>query len=551
MSKRQKKEIETKEEIVNPEDLLLENEKKAKKGAFWDEFKACIILVVIICSVIAVSCIWYMEIKNKEQADKGQVSVNDENGYKYISYETEDGNSLKVLEDKYVILYDDTSVLKVMDLDLNTIYENEVAFTDYYLDANKDLYFCKEEEIENGNEITLYRLENNDLAEVKKLSQANTYFRPIYLDIDNKETILGYDGISTRENEEDDFKEYIYLLNGKEYELKNISLVSDYSQLAVTDPIYLQNNKYAIYINEAGKYGVYNVVDNAKVIDASYDVLYRDKNNNNFVAIKNNKAGIIDSSLRKIVDYNYDFIDVNDGYYIVGKNDKLALMDDKYKLVTNFVFDFQDNEDNGYLYHECCGNYNTFTSYHLNDKYLLVTNVNESEEAVKYNKNEAYLIDSTGKYETIPENKIEVDFSNNIIWLYNSDNKEYTFYDLDFKELYKINFKDYDYDQEPTFKISYGTLSTNFLNSNLYYNIKTGEKLDKALDYEEKILDDIVFKMNGENQETKVYLKDKEIFKYKYNNDEENEDNKLFTQIADDRVIYADNHTYFTIRKDE
>ena len=147
MSKRQKKEIETKEEIVNPEDLLLENEKKAKKGAFWDEFKACIILVVIICSVIAVSCIWYMEIKNKEQADKGQVSVNDENGYKYISYETEDGNSLKVLEDKYVILYDDTSVLKVMDLDLNTIYENEVAFTDYYLDANKDLYFCKEEEI--------------------------------------------------------------------------------------------------------------------------------------------------------------------------------------------------------------------------------------------------------------------------------------------------------------------------------------------------------------------------------------------------------------------
>lgn len=544
MAKKRKKIDETNEvEVVNPEDLLIENEKKEKKKRFFDEFKAFLILALIIAIMVVIGVLWY---KHTPKEEKGKPNVNDQMGYKYVSYEVEDGNHLNVLNDEYVILSDDTSVLKVMDLDLNVLYENEVAFNGYYIAKDGKLYFYKEEENDedDSNTISIYRLEGNELEDVKTLHKDNVYYRTIYQGEFGHEIVIGYSGVSTNPDDKSD-KEYIYILNGKEYELEGISLVSSDAMLAVTDPLYINNDKYMVYLDQDKKYGIYNIVDNTKIVDANYDRLYVDKNSKNFIAIKNNKAGIINSSLKKIVDYNYDFIDVNDGFYVVGKNNKLALMDSNYKLITNFEFDYQDVLNTDYIYNECCGVYNTFAAYKTNDKYLLVTNVDDLTSEEEYSKHEAYLIDQTGKYEVIKEHDYDILPDDNLIWLYDKDKMEYTFYDLGFNELYKLDFKNYDYDNEPTFKISYGTLVSNFLESNLYYDLKTGESIEKMKDYEEKFLDDVTFKLDSNNKKVRVMIKDKEIFTGNY---DFNEEYKLFNKV-DERIIYYNNLEYFMIRK--
>lgn len=548
MAKKKEEVVEktTEVKVINPEDILIENEKKERRSRFFDELIAFLVLAVIIAVLALAGWYWYTHVYSNNENEKGKVNVSDEDGFKYISYITEDNNYLDVLNDEYVVLYDDTSVLKIMDLDLNTIYENEVEFTDYFMGTDDNLYFYLDEQLDEGNnKVTLYRLENNDLVKVKELENESTYYRPIIVMKDDKELFTGFNGIYS--DEAGNTKEYIYLLTGKEYELSDINIVSDEPQVDVAEPIYLSNEKLAIYINNAGdKYGAYNIADNAQVIDANYDALYRDKNSNNFIAKKGNKFGIIDTSLRKIVDYNYDFIDADDGFYIVGKDNKLALMDSSYKLVTNFVFDYQDPEDMGYLYHECCGNYNSFETYKIKDKYLLVTNINDLFETTNYSKHEAYLIDQTGTFKTFKENEFDVDILNNVVWFYDDDTKEFTFYDLDFNELYKLNFKDYDYDRLPTFTIAYGTLKVSFLNTNLYYELKTGKILSNINDYEEKVLDDITFKLDGKEQKIKVSLKDKEIFTSSFGFDE---GEKLYHVIDDDIYLYYNNQTYFMIRK--
>ena len=180
MAKKRKKIDETNEvEVVNPEDLLIENEKKEKKKRFFDEFKAFLILALIIAIMVVIGVLWY---KHTPKEEKGKPNVNDQMGYKYVSYEVEDGNHLNVLNDEYVILSDDTSVLKVMDLDLNVLYENEVAFNGYYIAKDGKLYFYKEEENDedDSNTISIYRLEGNELEDVKTLHKDNVYYRTIY-----------------------------------------------------------------------------------------------------------------------------------------------------------------------------------------------------------------------------------------------------------------------------------------------------------------------------------------------------------------------------------
>lgn len=551
MAKKKVKEVEaTKDnevEVINPEDLIEKKEQQDIKNGFWTEFKAFLILALIIGVLVASGWFWFTHIY-KEADDKGQVKTNEENGYKYISYKAEDGNSLEVLDDKYVILFDETSVLKVMDLDLNVIYENEVEYTGYYLGNDNNLYFYKEEQNdEDGtNIINLYRLEDKDIVEVKKLQKDNTYYRPLYVKKDNDEKIMGYVGIAFDENDPEKVSEDVYLLNGKEYEVDNMLFVSDEAQLSVTDPLYINSDKYIIYIGDNDKYGVYNIADGAKVIEANYEALYRDANNNNFIALKNKKYGIIDTTLKKVVDYKYDFIDVNDGYYVVGNDNKLALMDSEYKLITGFDFDYQDPNDMDYLYVECCGNYNTFSSYKINDKYLLVTNVNDYIDDVTYNKHEAYLINKDGKFDTINEHDLYVDEVNKLIWVYDKDSKQFTFYDLDFNLLYKLDFNNYDFDEEPNLNVAYGTLYADFLESKLYYDAKTGESIEKAKDYEDKVLDKVEIKLDGKEQKSYVYLDGKEIFTYNYNNENGYE---LYHKVNDKQILYYDDNTYFMIKK--
>ncbi len=551
--KKDKKMVNTEQD--DKKNLEKQEVKKEKINRFFDEFKACLILVAIICSVIAVSCIWYMEIKNKNSNEQGESKVASENGYKYVSYETKDDNTLKVLGNKYVLLSDDTSVLKVMDLDLNVLYENEEVFTNCFVAEDGKLYFYKEDEENGSNAISLYRLEGKDIKEVKELYNEGAYYRPIYKKIENEDYIIGYDGIFYGYDEDNNEvrTDYIYLLNGQEYELTNMTLLSNWLTLAVNDPLYLYDDANVLYMDEDGKYGVFDIINNTKVVEANYDFLRAIEGTDNFVAVKDKKAGIIDIKLKKIVDYMYDFIDANEDFFVVGKNNKLAIMDSSYKLVTDFVFDHQASDDTiGYLYDECCGNYNTFEAYKLNDKYLLITNYLEEYIETSYDKHEAYLIDKNGKYQTINENNMIVDLDNKIMWIYDEKTKQYTFYDLDYNELYKIDINDYDFERMPDLEIIYNTIFISFMESDLYYDLKTGQALENVNDYEEKVLDDVTIRYNGKDKKAMVMLNDKEIYNYKYGSGDLSygyDYIKLYNIINDKQVIFSDGQVYFMIRK--
>ena len=321
----------------NDDIKVIEEEKKKR---FIDEFRSFFILALIIGGVVLAGWLFYKYAKPIVSDDKQEnKEVIESENYKIVVYKSELDNKylnvLHVLNDKYLLEFDDTYIRKIMDLEGNVLYESsEDEEYQFFVGTDGNLYA-----IGYYNSVfALYVLENEKIVEVKEFSEENYYYVPLmYVNGDTME-LMGISGERYYNDEylNERYDSYIYSLNGTENLFKDIEIYGDTRNSEAVDSY---NSKYVV-VKSGDDFGLLDIETGKLTIEPKYEELFT-ANDNNYIAFKDNKAGIINTKLKKIVDFEYDFIAVYDEFYVVSKNSKLAIMDLNHKFVTGFEFDYQ------------------------------------------------------------------------------------------------------------------------------------------------------------------------------------------------------------------
>lgn len=511
MSRKKEKEVknelekveEVKEEKVEKkEDKQVEEKKETPKKAskFFSEFKAFLGIVLIIGLLILGGWYWYNHQNPRKGKEPKDVITSSKIGYNYTLISSK--NDMNIYYNKYVIDKTDDGYLKIMTLDGSTLYEGQASeYDSFILGYDNNLYFIKDDDAENENIITLYRLDNKEITKVFEIYDSDIYLDQIvYCDSEGFDYLIGFAG--SEKYSDGEVKTVIYSLDGNKEELDGYEIIGDSLRTGAGEEFRTANPSYISFGN-AKVQGLYDLDKMEVAIDPSYDEL-KSTHNNSFIVIKNNKTGIINEKQKKLVDFEYDFIDYNVDFYVVSKNHKLAIMNKDYKLVTGFDFDYLGNQE--YKSKLCCAEYNTFAAYKIGNKYLLVTNINASGEDFIYSKNEAYIINSDGKYETVPETGYGI--TDNSVYFYSSNDKKISFYNHNLEHMYDLDYTDYDVDINDL----YFTKVQNALHEetlDLYYNATTGEELENFF----PVYENMNIKIEYKNEKYIVYVDDKVVEK--------------------------------------
>lgn len=542
------------EEFTNKK-LELEQKaiKKQKRREILKEIRAFFILVICIGLISLGAWYWYTHIYNQEpkrehQSEKVEKKVDE---YKTVKYTiANEDDYLEVLNDSFLLEKDKKYIYKIMDLKGNTLFEGKETFEHIYEGVDNQIYAYNINGTEFESIVELYRLEDNSFKRIETISYPNVKLNSItYEDENGFKKLIGFSGTSSTYDEDLNsiVETKVYTIKEKELSLKNYYIAGDNESTHQTDIITYDPTYIIIYTYENGKknYGLYDLKEDHLVIKPQYEGLYT--NGINYIAIKNGKAGVITSKLKKIVDFQYDFIDRQDSYYVVSKNNKLAIMDEDYHLVTNFVFDYQKTNDNqSYSYNLEKDNINTFKSVKKNNTYILTIN-NGEELGYTYNKHETYIITNSKEIKTITSNLFHASNNNSLVYSYDKENKKYTIYDQELEKSYDINLSEYDYNNYPTIElVNENTLAIN-LNSKIYFNYETGEEIEHYQDYQTVV--------NG----VKItYDNSKENVEYQVNNEtlatipvDVNKNHDYYHKIDDKVFYYNTGKDYVYIEKGE
>lgn len=530
--------------------------KREKKKKFLDELKAFFILALIIVVFVLGGWYWYTHVYD---GGKPRESVKEEKNvdeYKTAKYVVADGRELSVLNDKFLVEYDSKNIYKVMDMKTNVLFEGEEAYSYFTEGIDGNFYAISDADADNENILTIFKLSNKKLEKVKELMSSGVYFTSIvYRENENSEHsyTLGFSG--TRFSYDEDMNEqnttFLYTLEGKEYELSNYSLVGDEVRLDVADPVVTYDKNHIIVGSKSTYaemvYGVYDLSADAIIIKPQYEGLYTNKGN--YIAIKDGKAGIVTDKLKKIVDFQYDFIAMFDDYYVVSKQNKMAIMDASYKLVTDFSFAYQKtSEDIPYSYKVCCSGMNTFTSYKVGEKYILVTNHLELEREIQYDKHETYVIDESGQYKTIVASQFVVSPETGLIYAYDNIKKIVTVYDSSLEELYQISLASYDFVGVPVLHLLHGNTIEIQLDSSIYFDYETGEEIENLKEYS-ALVNGITIKYDQSKKQLTYSSGDNKISTIDLENG--NMEKTYFQWLDENSFYYVTPKEYLYIEKSE
>jgi hypothetical protein len=170
------------------ESSMLEETKIEKKKRFWDEVKSFFILVIIIGLVILVGYLFIKYAKpiewKKNDENKDEIIIKDNEKYNVLSYVSEvKDSSLKLINNKYLVEYSGKNITKIMDIDLNILYESDED-EKYIISEGVDgkFYAYTNSDLEEGLVLNLYVLENEKLVEVKEFAKTGVYYVPLYTD---------------------------------------------------------------------------------------------------------------------------------------------------------------------------------------------------------------------------------------------------------------------------------------------------------------------------------------------------------------------------------
>ena len=467
-----------------------------RKINFWSEFKSFLIIILIIGLLVLGGWAWYKYIKDhpKPESETIQESKKEVVGYNY-KVVNKDGNEAQVL-DNYIILYKDGYVTKILSLTGEVLYEGSYKANTFALGIDKKLYLLDVQSADDANSIKVSKFDGNEIKEVYSVGVDNVYFQLIYYsDYENDSYLVGLAGSEfVFEDGESKIEDtYFYDLKGNGDSFNGYMLSGDVAVLDIESDIYTYNEQYITFVDNNDKYGLYDYVNEKMVTEASYDGLYGTYNDN-FVAVKDKKAGIINSNEKILVVFEYDFIDQHKDFYVVSKDDKLAIMNKDYEFVTGFDFKYQKGDGEGFIYKLCCASFNTFAAVKYGNKYILVTNNMINEYGLDYPIDETYIIDSNGESEAIKEDGFNI--LDNYIYFFDKKSNSYAFYDKDLDYRFTVDLSTYAFAKDFQYFYEFGDY-VYVSGKNIYFDTKNGKEVTKP---EESFVNKNVKVIDGNNK---------------------------------------------------
>lgn len=495
-----------------------------RKINFWSEFKSFLIIILIIGLLVLGGWAWYKYIKDhpKPESETTQESKKEVIGYNYKVVD-KDGNEAQVLNN-YIILHKDGYVTKILSLAGEVLYEGNYKANTFALGIDKNLYLLDVQSADDANSIKVSKFDGKEIKEVYSVGVDNVYFQLVYYsDYENDSYLVGLAGSEfVFEDGESKIEDtYFYDLKGNEDSFNGYMLSGDVAVLDIESDIYTYNEQYITFVNNNDKYGLYDYVNEKIVTEASYDGLYGTYNDN-FVAVKDKKAGIINSNEKILVVFEYDFIDQHKDFYVVSKDDKLAIMNKDYEFVTGFDFKYQNGDGEGYTYKLCCANFNTFAAVKYGNKYILVTNNMINEYGLDYPVDETYIIDSNGESEVIKEDGFNI--LDNYIYFFDKKSNSYTFYDKDLDYRFTVDLSNYAFAKDFQYFYEFGDY-VYVSGKNIYFDTKNGKEVTKPeesfINKNVKVIDSnnkAVISVDGEEVVTLKNTKKNPMIQEEYNN---------------------------------
>ena len=520
-----------------------EEEKQTRVRAFKTELDKVFIIILVLFLVCGIGYAGYTMYKNggiNFNSKKNEKKKEEEKASaKFLNIETV-GNNISIYGN-YILDNDYEKLYQVFDIngDLILKLEEPLDYDHAYVQKDGKLYLTHLEYVDGSTAgIVLYEVTKDGVKTLTEHNGNGSYFTTLSLihrDIDNptaSDELIGFvESIGVAGD--DIVRKYkVYDLEGNVIDLGENAIKSDSAMLDIDNGYRINSSRYAVTYNsnaKSSKYGVVDLKTGELVIGLNYNLLYQNPDGS-FVAILDDGTGVIDIKTKKIVPYEFDFVDYHDDFYVVGKNRKLAIMNKDAKLVTDFEFDIQGGEKYDFIYIECCSSFNTFSASKHGDKYLLITNYVHYD--TEYDKEEAYIIDSEGKYETIEEDEAGVE--QDLVYFYDKDDKKVHVYkEKDLTFLYDISLKEYDFTDKYFEFNKYGDnlLQLDLDGTKLYFNAETGEELDDSVAV--YTYNNSKVKYDLKNQKITFFEDDKEVEKLAVSGDEK----ATITKLDDGRLI--------------
>jgi hypothetical protein len=524
-----------------------------KTSNFWSELKAFFLIILFIGGVVGIGFLVFKYVKpfeSKKQNVKEETKVTETSEYKTVSYKPSQGNSLRVINDQYLIEFNDRTLYKLLDMDGNVLFEGTEPYTDILVGVDDELYLTHAgANLENDNaSLSIYKFDNKELVEVFTAADEDYLFTTLIYTNKEMDYLIGVVGEKLVNEDEAKVESLLYTLDGNKQEIKDVRLHGENPfRAAVDEPIITFSKDYIIVkdTNNEYKYGIYDIKNSEIVLNTKYDGLYT-TSVGDYVAVKGKKTGIVNVKSKILVDFKYDFIYDAGGFYVVSKDKKLGILDNEFNVVIKPTFTFQQVENAGFSYQLCCGATNSFDAYKYKDKYILTVNANELSYQLKYKVHETYVIDSKGEYLTIGAN--EFDIYKDFIYSYDKDAKKYSIYDSNFAEKYTIDISEYDFEDGPYISLVNDNTIIVSLDTELYYDYSTGEEIETIKDATFTI-DKIEFKYNNKDKEVSLKVNGEVIGTYGF--DPINNYDVFYYNVGDKMYYYVTENIYVMVRKSE
>lgn len=506
-------------EIVSPDELEKEEKKtipvkkeKPVKEKQSSGVGATIIVFILLVGIVAGVYYWYNEVYKKDSGKITQV-VNEKLGYSYVNYQSKENNKLVFLNETYLIEYANDIAYKVADREGNVLFEDQMAFDEVYMDLNDNLYIITDDENEDGNLLSLYKLENGKFVLVKDYQEEGYNFEKITYEVDGKNYLFGISKVNY--DSTDNTKVNSITLLESEDEI-TLSAGVSFGNLSSTD--FVNHSDRYIVVNNNDKVGLYDLEDKKMVIDFNYESL-KIVNDDLLIAKKNSKYALINLKLKKLVDYKYDYIDHKGEYIVVGIDNKIGLIDSNYNSILGLIIPCEYNMSNV-----------SVESHKVGSKYIItVTDVNMVDAY------STYIVNGKDKAESIKE---EFFYRDDFSYTVSNDNKTYTIYDKDLNKKGSINLSDYDFVN----KVIVTKVGNTLVMDGIYFDYETLKQVDTIKEYEIKE-DNYSLKTNDKGV-VNILINGKSIGKYEYVYP-----NILFNKTQDGLFYYISDNSYTSIKK--
>lgn len=497
-----------KKKVKEPEIIINKPDKKKKSGGFAT-------FVVFLLLIVFVGCAyyWYKEIY-LDDSNGIEEKVNKKLGYSFVTYKSE--KTLNLLNDTYLLEFTDDVLYKVFDKKGKELFNDEIEYDQIYMDLNDDLYVLTDTNFETGNMLSLYKLENGKFVLVNDYSQVGYTFNTLSLMKNDKYYLYGIIKVGSNFDEQVVTNSITLVENEKEIKLDEGIFFGN-----VNDGLYVTNSDRYLPINNQEKVGLYDVIDNEKIIDFNYDSLELvDGEDNRLVVKKDTKAALIDLKLKKLIDYKYEYIEYHKDYIIVGKDHRIGVLNSNYKKLTDLVIDCNYDMNNTSL-----------NSYKKGDNLIVTVDFNDVNNP--YN---TYFITKSGSVSNVNEQYWDRD---EFGYTVSSDNKLYTIYDENLIKKGVIDLKDYDFSNQVSVSLIGDTY---VLGDGIYFDKESLKQIDMIKEFK---VDNESFglSLNGDGV-VSVLIDDKSIGTYNYIYPYD-----LYNKMEDGTFYYLNENTYVTIKK--